>query len=150
VGAMTTAGTHGSRANRAGSLSNTMPGEVRGRAGRLRTENRGYVCLEADQPLQSARKNTHDNRDKGTRQSAGTNEGRRSPWKAARMRWPNCANMLQHRRRCSTLAWKKAKLRMSPRPMTVSASDAWELGALATRFRTETSAHKRCVSRNLV
>jgi hypothetical protein len=40
-----------------------------------------------------------------------------------------------------SLVWKKLKLRMSPRPIAASASDAWELGALATRFRTETSAH---------
>jgi len=45
-------------------------------------ENRGYPCLEADQRLQNARKNTHGNRDKETRQSEGTNEDKRSLSKA--------------------------------------------------------------------
>jgi hypothetical protein len=42
----------------------------------IQTENRGYLCLEADQRLQNARRNIPGNRDKGTRQSAGTNEGK--------------------------------------------------------------------------
>src|SRR5215469_2654221 len=84
----------------------------------------GYVCQKADQHLQSAKKNTHGSRDKGTRQSAGTNEGRRSLWKAAWTRWPNCANMLQNRRRYSTLVWRKLKLRRSPPAVAAPASDS--------------------------
>jgi hypothetical protein len=125
VAATTTAGIHGSRANRAGSFfEHNAPGEVRGRAHRQRAENRGYVCQEADQHLQSARRNRHGNRDNGTRQSAGTSEKKRSLWKAAWMRWPNCANMLLRRRRYSMLVRRKRTLRRSPRPMAAAASDA--------------------------
>ena len=78
-----------------------------------------YLCQEADQHLQSAKKNTHGNRDKGTRKSAGSNEGRRSLWKAVWMRWLNCVNMPQHRQRCSTLVseetetWRSSPLSMA-------------------------------------
>ena len=111
VGATTTVVIHGKRANRVGSFWNTMcPVDVgHDVPRRLRTANRGYLCLEDGQRLQNARRNKHGNRDKGTRQRAGINEGRRSLWKKTWMRWPNCANMLQHRRRYSTLMWKKTE-----------------------------------------
>jgi hypothetical protein len=38
-------------------------------------------------------------------------------------KWPNCANMLRHRRRYSTLVWRKLKLRRSPSLLGASASD---------------------------
>jgi RNA recognition motif-containing protein len=43
-------------------------------------------CQEADQLLQNARRNTHGNRDNGTRPNAGINENRRSLPRAVSMR----------------------------------------------------------------
>jgi hypothetical protein len=127
VGETTIAAIHGNRANRAGSFSNAQ-GASDQAAKCLSAMNegkpKGGVCQEADQHLQSAKKNTHGNRDKETRQSAGTNEDRTSLSKAAWTRWPNCANMLPHRRSYSTLVRRKLKLRRSQRPVAASASDS--------------------------
>jgi hypothetical protein len=125
VGETTIAAIHGSRANRAGSFQvhKVRPARLLN-ACRPRTKrSRGYVCQEADQHLQSAKKNTHGNSDKGTRQNARINESSRSLWKAVWMRWRNCGNMLQNRRRYSTLAQKKLKQSKNPGPMAKSASD---------------------------
>jgi len=139
-----TAVIHGSRGNRAGSFfEHNVPGDVaitRAAGCEQRIEGE-YLCQETDQPLQSAKRNRRGNRDKRTRQSAGTNEGRRSLWKAVWMRWPNCGNMPQHRRRYSTLAWRKLELRRSPRPMAALASEVIaslpKPDASATRFRNQ-------------
>jgi hypothetical protein len=60
---------------------------------------RGYVCQEADQHLQSAKKNTRGSRDDGTKQSEGINGSKRRPLRAAWTRWLNCASTLQSRQR---------------------------------------------------
>ena len=59
----------------------------------------GYLCQEADQHLQSARRNTPGNRDNATKKSDGINESRRRRLQAVWTRWPNCGNILQRRRR---------------------------------------------------
>ena len=88
----TIAAIHGNRANRAGSFFECTKFSAQAATCLSVTNNRGtreYVCQEVDQHLQSAKKNTHGNRDKGTRKSAGINESSRSPWKAVSMRWLN-------------------------------------------------------------
>src|ERR1700739_3976185 len=85
AGATTIAAIHGSRANRAGSFSRTkyvrsgweMPG------GDKQRDARGYVCQEADQHLQSAKKNRRGSRDNGTKQSEGINGNKRKLLRAA-------------------------------------------------------------------
>jgi hypothetical protein len=80
VDEMTIAAIPGNRANRAGSffeMHKCVRSGCQMPVGDKQRNARGEVCQEADQHLQSAKKNTHGNRDNGTRQSAGTNEGRR-------------------------------------------------------------------------
>jgi hypothetical protein len=78
VGVTTIVAIQGNHANRAGSFFEcNVPAEVRGRARRPRTENRGYVCLEADQLLQSVTRNTPCNRDKGTKAERRHQESRK-------------------------------------------------------------------------
>jgi hypothetical protein len=60
---------------------------------------RGYICQEADQHLQSAKKNTRGSKDDGTKQSEGINGSKRRPLRAAWTRWQNCASTLQSRQR---------------------------------------------------
>src|SRR5579862_649424 len=124
--AMITVDIHGSHANPAGSPFRTQRAGVTctGRACRAtNTMTGGYVCQEADQLLQNARRNRHGNKDKGTRQSAGICESRISPRPTPWMKWPNCANMPQRRRRYSTSVQKTLTLLKSLRPMAASASD---------------------------
>ena len=89
---------------------------------------REYVCQEADQHLQSAKKNTHGNRDNGTKQSAGINENRSRLLLVAWTKWRNSANMRQSRQRYSILAEKKRKLKRSPLLGTTSASNLYFAG----------------------
>ena len=127
MGATIIAAIHGSPANRAGSFFERTKCVRPGRqmpVGDKKRVARGYVCQEADQHLQNAKKNTHGSRDKRTRQSAGNNESKKSLWKAAWMRWLNSGNTLQHRRRYSTLVSIKRKLRSSRVPLATSASDS--------------------------
>ena len=74
MGATTIVAIHDSRANRAGSFEHTASGDARCSP----AMNWKFLgAKEADQHLQSARRNTHGSRDNGTKQSAGINENRR-------------------------------------------------------------------------
>ena len=86
MGATTIAAIHGSRANRVGSFCECIKYVRSGCQMPVADEQRdfrGYLCQEADQHLQSAKKNTHGNRDNGTKQSAGISENRRRLLQAA-------------------------------------------------------------------
>ena len=74
VGATTTVAIQDSRANRAGSFRTHC---VRRRKMLAGDELEIFGGQEADQHLQSARRNTHGSRDNGTKQSAGINENSR-------------------------------------------------------------------------
>src|SRR5579872_504360 len=124
VAAMITVDTRDNRASPAGSPFRTQrAGDVTERARRPRLKTRRYVCQEADQRLQNARRNRHGNRDKETRQSGRICENRTSRRPTAWMKWPNCANMLQHKPRYSKSVRKKLTLLKSQPPMPESASD---------------------------
>src|SRR5215469_1808426 len=86
-------------------------------------ESREYLCQQADQHSQSARRNKHGNRDNGTKQSAGISENRRRPLQAARTRWPSCASTLQSRQRSSISAQLTVTAQRSPLPVTKSPSN---------------------------
>ena len=64
----------------------------------------GRLCQEDDQHSQSAKRNTRDNRNNGTKQSAGISGNKRKALQAELTRWPNCGNTLQSRQRSSILA----------------------------------------------
>src|SRR5262249_14290925 len=103
---MTTVVIHVSHGNRAGSFfENNHPARFHDSVGENKECAGGYVCQEADQHLRSARRNTHGNRDKGTRQSAGTSESRRRRWRRGWIRWVNCMTMLAGRQGFLTLGW---------------------------------------------
>jgi hypothetical protein len=58
---------------------------------------RGYLCQEADQHLQSAKKNTPGSRDNGIKQSEGINGNKRRLLGAAWTRWLKLRPQLQSR-----------------------------------------------------
>src|ERR1700740_2225190 len=82
---------------------------------------RGYICQEADQHLQSAKKNTRVSRDNGTKQSEGINGNKRRLLRAAWTRWLNCASTLQSGQRHSILA----RVSRSPLPAITLASSSY-------------------------
>src|SRR5215472_15462994 len=90
----------------------------------------GYLCQEADQHSQSAKRNTPGSRGSGTKQSAGINESRRRLLQAAWTRWPNCVNMLLSRQPFSIFAQRTVALRMSPPPVTTSVSNYTKRSAI--------------------
>src|SRR5262245_7234568 len=94
----------------------------------MNKDSKGYVCQEADQHSQSAKRNTPGNRDNGTKQSAGISENRRRLLQAVWTRWPNCANMPRSKQRFSILAQRTLAPRMSPLAVTTSVSNScWQV-----------------------
>jgi hypothetical protein len=110
----------GNRANRAGSFR----GQMWARSGceipvgDHPKDTRGYGCQEADQHLESAKRNKHGNRDNGTKQSAGISANRKRLLPVAWTIWPNSGNMRQSRQRYSILAQKKRRLKTTSLPTT--------------------------------
>lgn len=119
--------------------------------GHKQRDARGYICQEADQHLQSAKKNTRGSKDDGTKQSEGINGSKRRPLPAAWTRWLNCASTLQSRR-YSILARMKRTLSRSPLPAITLASSSYFPGlagidAVTGKLTVRNVAYKRPGSR---
>ena len=123
VGATTIVAIHVNHANRVGSFLSTERVQA---ADALppRTTNAegGEVCQEADQHSRSVRRNKHDSRDSGTKQSVGVSENKTNLLQAASTRWPSSANTLQNSQPYSISVQRMRTIRISRTPVTASAS----------------------------